>query len=126
MTNREYFNIAADVWDDIKRRDFESIGKIFEIISINPKSSVLDVGCGTGILFPFISQYVGETGVIVGLDISEKMIEKAKQKIKTNNIELVCEDFLTYTPNRNFDYILAYSTVPHFRDIRGFHVKQRA
>lgn len=45
---------------------------------------VLDLGCGAGLDIYFYAQVVGEKGKVYGLDISEDMVNKAKQ-----NMELV-------------------------------------
>jgi len=84
--NMEYNRIA-----DIKRLHF--IIDTFQ--NRLPKSAtVLDVGCGNGI----ISRGIGQHGYIVyGIDISEKAIEKAKS--------------LTNLPNVSFDVISAEQLV---------------
>ncbi|MFC1846861.1 class I SAM-dependent methyltransferase [Chloroflexota bacterium] len=50
----------------------------------NPRQgeSVLDACCGTGALTNMIAEKVGNTGRVNGIDISEKAIRKASDKIK--------------------------------------------
>jgi len=79
MRQGQYFNELADFFcqpipEDIQERT-RSI--VFQA-NLNSKSSVLDVGCGTGVLF----KYFKEAGVletnITGCDLSSQMLEKAK------------------------------------------------
>lgn len=50
---------------------------------------VLDVGCGTGLLFDHVA-YKAEA--IVGLDVSRKSLLKAKGRAKLQNVRLICAD----------------------------------
>jgi ubiquinone/menaquinone biosynthesis C-methylase UbiE len=53
-------------------------------------SSILDVGCGTGILFNYV---VDKAKSIVGLDTSRKILREAKKKAKNlKNVHLVLAD----------------------------------
>lgn len=52
--------------------------------------SVLDVGCGTGILFDYVAD---EARTLVGLDLSKKILLHAKQRSeKRSNVHLVQAD----------------------------------
>ncbi len=54
---------------------------------------VVEIGCGTGLNFFPLEQAVGAAGSIIGIDISEAMLEKAKARVRAagwNNVELVC------------------------------------
>lgn len=46
------------------------------------KSSLLDVGCGLGDLFHFLTSGLGKSVFYKGIDISEKMIETAKSQLE--------------------------------------------
>jgi len=48
-------------------------------INLKEDNLVLDAGCGTGLLFEHIS---GSVKLLVGLDISSKILEKAKKRAK--------------------------------------------
>jgi ubiquinone/menaquinone biosynthesis C-methylase UbiE len=55
-----------------------------------PNSRVLDVGCGTGLLF---SQVAAEAQTVVGVDISSKLLQQAKERARRFcNIHLIQAD----------------------------------
>lgn len=54
---------------------------------------VLDLGCGAGLDLYFYAKAVGEKGRLFGLDISEDMVNKAKNNMKivgVKNVEIEC------------------------------------
>jgi len=64
---------------------------------IHPRSCVLDVGCGTGIP---VSEMLASAGLeVIGADISPKMVELARQRVKG---KFIVADMLTYQPERSF------------------------
>jgi len=63
--------------NDYIRENYDKINEyVITLLNLNPGDSLLDIGIGTALLEEKIKQ---ETK-IYGIDISEKMIEKAKQK----------------------------------------------
>ena len=57
--------------------------------------TVLNVPCGTGVNFKYFNEYLNNSGLIIGIDLSSGMLDKAKQKIEKNgwtNIETELND----------------------------------
>lgn len=50
-------------------------------LSLSLGSIVLDLGCGTGLSFALLEQYIGEQGRILGVDVSPDMLARARAKI---------------------------------------------
>ena len=50
-------------------------------LPIRRGDTVLDVGCGTGLCLPLLQHKAGRTGVIIGIDESEQMLEVAADRI---------------------------------------------
>jgi ubiquinone/menaquinone biosynthesis C-methylase UbiE len=76
-----------------------------ENINIKDHSSVLDVGCGTGVLFQHI---VHEAENIVGLDISKMTLIHAKERTSSPNVHLVWADADNMPIKNNaFNYVFA-------------------
>ena len=57
---------------------------LIKALELNVGESVLDVGCGTGFSSKEFSNIVGNTGKVVGIDISKTMIEAARAKWRSN------------------------------------------
>jgi len=59
-------------------------------INLEKHNSVLDVGCGTGLLFSYVAN---KARMVVGLDISRKILFQARAKAKKfPNVHLICAD----------------------------------
>jgi demethylmenaquinone methyltransferase/2-methoxy-6-polyprenyl-1,4-benzoquinol methylase len=68
-------------------------------LHLQPGDSVIDIGCGTGLTFPLLYEAVGPTGKIIGVDLSEGMLEQAQQLVTENgwrNVELTNIDVTKY------------------------------
>jgi ubiquinone/menaquinone biosynthesis C-methylase UbiE len=56
---------------------------------------VVDIGCGTGLNFALLQEVIGETGRIIGVDLTDAMLEQARQRVAAHgwkNVELVRAD----------------------------------
>lgn len=64
-------------------------------LNLKPGDTVVDIGCGTGLNFPLLHQAVGPEGSIIGVDLSDEMLQQARARasaIQSDNIHLVCAD----------------------------------
>jgi SAM-dependent methyltransferase len=74
-------------------------------------ASVLDVGCGMGL--PLTRHLVDRGFRVHGLDISPRMIEKAKQNVPEAHFEVA--DIVSWTSARTFDGVLAWDCLFHLQ-----------
>jgi ubiquinone/menaquinone biosynthesis C-methylase UbiE len=118
-----FFDSLADSWDRIAAHPPEKVSFILEAIGIGPGSSILDVGCGTGVLEPFLSAAVGPEGRVLAVDLSPRMIAHAREKGGSLNVEYRVADFLSLEPESAFDLAVVYSAFPHFLDREAFFKK---
>lgn len=81
------------------------------------KARILDAGCGTG--KPVDSFLNGEGYLVIGIDVSEKMIEKARA-LKLKNARFEKCDFLNYEDDTPFDAIIAFDSLWHI-DLKNQH-----
>lgn len=75
-------------------------------MDIKPGQRVLDIGIGTGLSLDAYPRHCR----VVGLDLSQRMLAKARKKVKAmnlQNVDLICADamFCNFAP-QSFDYIL--------------------
>ena len=111
----EFFDMLAPEWDNNEVRSTpQRINHILDLISIDRGMDILDLGTGTGVLVPYLSQRVGVDGKIVGVDLSDGMLEIAKRKyVSLNNVEFLKIDFEEQIIPGNYDIVLLYSVYPH-------------
>src|SRR5215467_6410267 len=68
-------------------------------LHLKPGDLVVDIGCGTGLNFALLQEAVGETGRIIGVDLTDAMLEQARLRIAREgwkNVELVQADASSY------------------------------
>lgn len=68
-------------------------------LRLAPGDTVVEIGCGTGHNFPLLEAAVGPGGRIVGVDLTEAMLEEARARVERNgwrNVELVRSDAVAY------------------------------
>lgn len=105
-----FFDQRAGHWDDELIRNDSVIGRILEGAGVRPGLRVLDVACGTGVLFP---DYL-ERGVtdLTAIDISSEMVKIAREKFP--QVKVICGDVEETAFEKPFDLIMIYNAFPHF------------
>src|SRR5919106_1078622 len=78
---------------DSRTREFDTYRRrIVERLPLRRGDVVLDVGCGTGLCFPYLLERVGPEGAVVGVDASAEMLEVAAERVSAQgwrNVELI-------------------------------------
>lgn len=70
-----------------------------QALKLQTGDTVLELACGTGINFPLFQRYIGPSGRIIGVDITDAMLEQAKKRVATQgwkNVSLIQHDAPTY------------------------------
>ncbi len=111
---KSFFDGLAAGWDAGAVVSGDKINKIFKNAGIAAGCDVLDVACGTGVLFPFFLQQ--KVNSITGIDISSHMARIAKEKFAGENITVFNGDAETYSFPSLYDCIIIYDAFPHFAD----------
>lgn len=113
-----FFNQKAATWDETAaEKDATKLERISQRLEIEPGSTVLDVGTGTGVFLPFILKRVGNRGRLVALDLAEEMLKRARAKAFGRNIDYLQADVASPPlSDEVFDAIVCYSSFPHFQN----------
>jgi SAM-dependent methyltransferase len=59
------------------------MGPLMEFAAPVANETVMDVGCGCGATTVELARAVGSTGRVIGIDVSESMLEVARQRVST-------------------------------------------
>jgi demethylmenaquinone methyltransferase/2-methoxy-6-polyprenyl-1,4-benzoquinol methylase len=125
-TRKQFFNDHAEAWldrcyknpktgqYDRHQKDFD---RLFALVPLMPGDKVLDAGCGSGVLVPWILQRITQTGILIELDFAEKMIETNRNLHRAKNIRFLVADVAEAPLEaESCDAILCFSCFPHFHD----------
>ena len=108
-----FFDRCAPNWDADMIKNDEIIGKILDNAEIEPGQHILDVACGTGVLFPYYLRRGAAS--VTGIDISPEMAKIAETKFAgEDKIRVICGDVEEVHFDRKFDRIVVYNAFPHF------------
>ena len=114
------FDIYAAKFESslVENLEYKIPKSIAEIILNDSKvdllGSIMDLGCGTGLLGAEINQFCDR---LEGIDLSEKMLDEARKKNIYN--KLIKQDILTYLANTslNFDYFVSTDVFVYIGDL---------
>ena len=107
-----FFDKCAPWWDADMVRNEDLIAMILDNGGIKENIHVLDVACGTGVLFPdYLKRNVAS---VTGIDISPEMAKIAQEKFP--DVKVICGDVETEAFSQKFDAIMVYNAFPHFPD----------
>ena len=88
--------------------------KFIESMQLDKSKSVLEIGVGTGRLAIKVASLCQR---FVGIDISLKTILRASDNLSSyRNVELVCDDFMSFVFTDRFDVIYSSLTFMHIED----------
>ena len=109
----EFFDRCAPTWDAEMIKSEAIVGKILDNAEVGAGMDILDVACGTGVLFDY---YLGRgVASVTGIDISPEMAKLAAEKFAGEpKVQVICGDVEEYAFNRKFDRIVVYNAFPHF------------
>ena len=112
------FNENASQYDGQRKMlipcfdDFYSIA--ISIAETNTdKPNILDIGAGTGLLSSFILEKFPDANMTL-IDLSEKMLDVAKDRFKANpNITYMIDDYTKYKFDKKYDVIISSLSIHH-------------
>ena len=109
----EFFDRCAPTWDAEMIKSDVKIARILDNAEVGADMDVLDVACGTGVMFDYyLSRGVAS---VTGIDISPEMAKIARQKYQNEpKVQVICGDVEEFSFDRKFDRIVVYNAFPHF------------
>ena len=109
----EFFDRCAPTWDADMIKSDVIIGKILDNAEVGADMDILDVACGTGVMFDYYLQR--NVASVTGIDIAPEMAKIAAEKFAGEpKVQVICGDVEEYAFDRKFDRIVVYNAFPHF------------
>ena len=109
-----FFDRCAPAWDAGMVRHEPVIEAILDNAGVGSGMRVLDVACGTGVLFP---DYLARGASVTGIDISPEMARIAAEKFAGEpRVQVLCGDVEEAVFSQPFDVVMVYNAVPHVPD----------
>jgi ubiquinone/menaquinone biosynthesis C-methylase UbiE len=117
MEPQKAYDLWASFYDtnENKTRDLEAVS-MREILLNLHFGNILEIGCGTGKNTEWL---VGKAQHVTAIDLSENMLAKAREKIKTGNVQFLIHDInkeWTFTEKR-FDLVTFSLVLEHIEDL---------
>lgn len=89
-----------------------------DFAGVGPGQTILDVGCGTGVITRDLAQRIGNQGKVIGIDPSERLIEVAVRRMEElgleDRIEFRCGDGAALAfADGHFDLVVASLVFGH-------------
>jgi len=113
----DFFAARIDVYDEHMLNEVEGCKegyiKMAELIP-DDTETILDLGCGTGLELDEIFKRLPNVSV-VGIDLTQAMLDKLREKHPDKHIELICGNYFDVHLGENrFDIAISFQTMHHF------------
>jgi ubiquinone/menaquinone biosynthesis C-methylase UbiE len=89
--------------------------KLCNLGELSPGSTVLDFGCGTGILLPSL---VEKSYRVVGLDLSHEMLLAIEKQSLPEVLQICADGSQTPFMDNSFDAVFCRGSIHHLHDLR--------
>ena len=116
--HQEFFDALAAEWDlSFTAEDLERLSHLVDSLGVEAGMDILDLGCGTGVLFDMLRRKVGPDGSITGVDFSLEMARVAHRNFPFDNVNVVEADVCNLPFHDSvFDMGVSFASFPHFAD----------
>lgn len=118
---------VAEVFDDMLNRSvpfYQETQRMIKEISADfavPGTNIYDLGCSTGTTFLSIDKSIPQDVTFIGIDYSQDMLNKAKEKLKRSGIsrkyQFICADMNTGLPISNASVVIMNLTLQFVRPL---------
>jgi ubiquinone/menaquinone biosynthesis C-methylase UbiE len=109
---------VAKTLDNPNRDKNQKPEEIIALMNLKPGMTVADIGTGTGYMLPFLSRAVGAGGKVIGEDIQNEFLDRARTKVSADKLSNTTLDLGTETdpklPAAAVDIALVLDVYHHF------------
>lgn len=89
------YDWTANLYYLIGYREWAYRRRAVSALRLSPGDTVVEMCCGTGLNFPLLQAAVGPQGHILGVDLTDAMLDEARRRVERNrwrNVDLVQSD----------------------------------
>lgn len=108
------YNEISRIYDSVREEQIEIINCFLEGADISENTAILDIGCGTGNYTNLIHRITKSR--VYGMDMSEGMLEKAKEKNKNINFIIGSAEDIPLQDS-HFDFVYMTDVIHHVPNI---------
>jgi ubiquinone/menaquinone biosynthesis C-methylase UbiE len=122
MSKKAFFDRISHDWDEEHSApEEEQRTRAFtRHFDLKPGERVLDVGCGTGRLIPFLKEYIGQEGILVAVDFSKEMLDIGREKHRFKRLYFFQGDAHRLAlKDHSFTTVICMALFPHLGDKAG-------
>lgn len=119
----KYYNFTANLYYLIGFREQAYRRMAVEALNLKYGDTIVEIGCGTGLNFSLLQAAVGHEGTIIGVDITEAMLEQANNRAERHglkNVKLIHCDATEYSFPQGISGVLstfALTLVPEYERV---------
>ncbi|RJQ48340.1 MAG: methyltransferase domain-containing protein [Nitrospiraceae bacterium] len=77
----KHYDVTANFYYLIGFREQAYREKAVQALDFQSGDTVVEIGCGTGLNFSLLQNYVGPEGKIIGVDLTDAMLEQAGRRV---------------------------------------------
>lgn len=112
--NKNLWGSSAQHWSVQENTFIPLYEKVLEQINLNPKHSIIDIGCGTGIFLMLASRFGCE---ITGIDLSQSAVDSAKERLPKGTFINGNMETIEFADN-TFDFVFGNNSFQYADDLQ--------
>lgn len=117
MQRNHFFEAHAHQWEE-RNYTPEKLAQVDHMVAglgLGSGMSILDVGCGDGVLQPFLRKHSGKDARLFALDASSAMLESVSVRFPDVQTFHARAESMPL-PDASIDVLICFSAFPHFSD----------
>lgn len=110
QSGAKYYNFTTILYRliGLRMKTYRSLA--VQKLSLKRGDRLIELGCGTGMNFPFIIKQIGSEGRLIGVDLTPGMLDFARVRVERagwKNVELIQSDLAAYEFPEKVNGVLA-------------------
>jgi len=117
------YDLSANLYKLMGFREDRYRRRAVDAPGLRPGDTVVELGCGTGLNFDYLVPAVGPTGRVIGVDLTDAMLDQARARVSAHrwtNVDLVHSDAGSYEFRGRVDGVFssfALTLVPEYENV---------